>query len=889
MSRPEWRSPAQGSGEHDPPHGTVMGSTRSRTCPGDPQAAVGAVGRAALEARDFEDLAARAVDVVCECFDIPIGTLSRWTGLRRLRFVRVHGPYEGVTAGEERELPPDYDPEDPLEEPVSVEDWRHERRLTQPEATRSAGIVSSMTVPIIVWGSPWGLLTMHDTCPRRWSDTEVEVLRSVADILAAAVERDRGERMQATAAGFALFALESGDLAAMAERAVQLAMDTLGVRVSMVARRLGPGCLRMICIRGHPALRDGEEVQIPSGLEPDIWDEPLRVDDWGVEPLLFRSDVICPTGVLSTLSVPLPLRGRPWGSVSVHDVHPRRWQQSEVDFLSSLATVLAIALERDIGEAAQARVAELGCFALESSDTRATMSRAVELVMQVLEAPIGIVTQGLGRGRLRRVCVRGDVEFVEGEEDVAVPGLDPNPTGVPVLVGDWSTETRFPQPDAVRRTGIRSSLTAFMHVQETSWGRLSVHDTRPRHWLDTQADFLQSVANVLATVMERDQMEAQLRQATQQLQRVLMPATPPAVPGVEIAARYVPTSGLDVGGDWYDVLDLPYGGVALVMGDVEGHDSGAAAVAGQLRPVLRTLVGEGYPPAEVLSRVNALVEAKSDRLVTCCYVELHPRARTVTCISAGHPAPLVLTREGGVHEIPVRPGMLLGVDPGQSYRERTCVLPAGACLLLVTDGLLDDQVGAMYPDSKAVAATVRACLGQPLEVLADRLTVRPPGAPALRDDAAILLARLVSVAPLPRRHASRVFGPHPAACPAARAFVRDLLAAWGLGTLCADAELAVSEVVTNALLHTTSSLRLIARRTSRTGVWIGVHDTSDRPIRPIRADPDSPGGRGLRIVEMTARAWGVIPSTRHGGKTVWFELAAEDDESGHGTSLSVDR
>jgi serine phosphatase RsbU (regulator of sigma subunit) len=143
-----------------------------------------------------------------------------------------------------------------------------------------------------------------------------------------------------------------------------------------------------------------------------------------------------------------------------------------------------------------------------------------------------------------------------------------------------------------------------------------------------------------------------------------------------------------VGGDWYDVLDLPHGGLALVMGDVEGHDSAAAAIMGQVRTVLSTYVAEGYPPAEILSRTSDFVASHTERLVSCCYVELHPNNAPSPASAPDTPAPWFSTPTTAPESCPST-RLPLGVLPNPAYLEHTEVLLPGACLALVTDGLFD--------------------------------------------------------------------------------------------------------------------------------------------------------------------------------------------------------
>jgi len=411
------------------------------------------------------------------------------------------------------------------------------------------------------------------------------------------------------------------------------------------------------------------------------------------------------------------------------------------------------------------------------------------------------------------------------------------------------------------------------------WARLGVLDTESRPYTQTDVDVVQSIAHALAAAVERDEIEAARMRLTEDLQRALLPTRLPAVPGLATAARYSPAGGGHVGGDWYDILELPHGTVGLAVGDVEGHDSLAAAVMGQVRTVLRLYVGEGHTPAEVMARVNRFVAEQTDRLVTCMYSELNPSQHSLISVSAGHRPPLVLDAVGRRHRLRVVPGLPLGFDPDTRYGETTTILPASATILMVTDGLVDDMPGAIHPSWPRFVALARSLTDVTVDALADRLIDRPDAARGQRDDAALLVVRLGAGTARPgvslsddEEPARRVLKPDPESAPAARRFVRDILTQWRLPELVDSATLAVSELVTNTITHTTSAVELTLRRTGPTRVWIGVFDDSDRAIH--RQDPasDQISGRGLAIVEAIADCWGITPATRRTGKTVWLEL-----------------
>jgi anti-sigma regulatory factor (Ser/Thr protein kinase) len=155
----------------------------------------------------------------------------------------------------------------------------------------------------------------------------------------------------------------------------------------------------------------------------------------------------------------------------------------------------------------------------------------------------------------------------------------------------------------------------------------------------------------------------------------------------------------------------------------------------------------------------------------------------------------------------------------------------------------------------------------------DRHGVAPP-----RDDAALLVVRVArrqdgpGVVGAVGRQARRAFRPTPESVPASRRFARDILGGWNRTELADRALLAVSELMTNAVIHTASPILLTLRLTPDATLWVGVQDESDRFVAPRRAAEDDISGRGLAIVEMLSDRWGVEIAPGRSGKTVWFEL-----------------
>jgi len=394
------------------------------------------------------------------------------------------------------------------------------------------------------------------------------------------------------------------------------------------------------------------------------------------------------------------------------------------------------------------------------------------------------------------------------------------------------------------------------------------------------ADLLRTLAAQCVEAVDRARLYEQQREIATVLQRTLLPSVLPAVPGAQVAARYQPGGhGVDVGGDWYDVIPLSAERTGLVIGDVEGHSAEAAAVMGQVRNALRAYAVEGSTPAIVMERLNRLlVRLAITRLVTCCYLEFAHREGTATVVLAGHPPPLVLHPAGHADYVPARSNIVLGVDDTATFDETTVLLDPGACLLLYTDGLVE-TVSRDLPEG---LAALRQWAGgwdpdDDAESLVELLGRRATEGLPVADDVAVLALRYLPVERRPPsrlRAVRRVLPLHPASASAARRFVTDVLQQWGHPHLVHPVTLMTSELVTNSVLHTSGELEL-GLYLDLDRLRVEVVDRSDRLPALQAPDDDAPGGRGLLIIEALSRSWGV--DGRGDGKAVWFEVALGTD------------
>ncbi|UXY31993.1 SpoIIE family protein phosphatase [Streptomyces sp. HUAS TT20] len=360
------------------------------------------------------------------------------------------------------------------------------------------------------------------------------------------------------------------------------------------------------------------------------------------------------------------------------------------------------------------------------------------------------------------------------------------------------------------------------------------------------------------------------------LQRSLLPQHLPEQSAVDVAYRYLPAdSRVGVGGDWFDLIPLSGARVGLTVGDVVGHGVHAAATMGRLRATVRTLALLDLDPAELLTRLDGLVaqdeephgnDGLSDEAlgVTCLYAIYNPVNGRCTWASAGHPPPIVADASGSVALSSLMPGPPLGLG-GLPYENVDLNLSSGSLVAFFTDGVVEDRRTDIDSgiDRLAQVLTWRRC---PLEELCDRaLSALPPGPQV--DDATLLLIRTRR---LEADHVADLeLPPDPAMVAHARALTERQLETWGLSDLSFNAELVVSELVTNGMRYATGPvmLRLIKDRC----LLCEVSDNAHTAPHLRRARRDDEGGRGLFLVAQLSQRWG----TRYtaSGKTIWAELA----------------
>jgi serine phosphatase RsbU (regulator of sigma subunit) len=304
---------------------------------------------------------------------------------------------------------------------------------------------------------------------------------------------------------------------------------------------------------------------------------------------------------------------------------------------------------------------------------------------------------------------------------------------------------RGPQRPWIERYGIRSYVAVRLGSPGRPLGVLFVNYTlRRRRFSRPELAFLETLTSYLSVTIERARLVSVLREAVTSLQAAVLPASFPSVPGLDAAALYRSASEVaQVGGDFYDLFALEGGRVAAVIGDVCGKGVAAARHTVRLRYELRTLLEEDRPPGRVLAAFNRRVQEEfvTDEYATLLLLVLDPATGAVSWSSAGHPPPLLT---GATPRALAFAGSLpVGLFPDASYQTARFTLPAGRCVVLYTDGVVEARnLERQEFATEGLEAAVPAVAASAAAVAEDVLKqVLSHSGGHLDDDAAVLVLR----------------------------------------------------------------------------------------------------------------------------------------------------
>ncbi|WP_172381421.1 SpoIIE family protein phosphatase [Streptomyces sp. MNP-20] len=518
-------------------------------------------------------------------------------------------------------------------------------------------------------------------------------------------------------------------------------------------------------------------------------------------------------------------------------------------------------------------------------------ARTVADVIDVLKDRHGLANLGASNivmglvesGRIRLVAEGPSGSYVPGTRVTRVDEPYPMSETVRTLAprfiespADFASSYPILWPH-IEHLGITAAAYLPLIAQARPIGALGLLYQDRTGFTDEERNVIVALGSSIAQSLQRAMFYEQEKDLAQGLQQAMLPRTIPGVPGADIAVRYRSAAlGRDVGGDWYDVIPLPGGRVGAVIGDVQGHDTHAAAVMGQLRIVLRAYAAEGHTPATVVARASGFLhELDTDRFATCLYAEADLSTGVVQLVRAGHIDPLLQLTDGTCRRVPVEGGLPLGLSAefGRlDYPVTTLELDPGQTLLLYTDGLVEEP-GADLDDGTRALAELVSTGPRDLERLADLLCGSVDDGRGDDDTALLLLRRVAVDAPRSGGRLQQHVAPgDPDGLAEARHMIRAAVRAWGARGRADEIELAADELITNALMHTDGpavvTLRVVSGADRR--LRVDVEDSSSALPRLREASDDGVSGRGLLLVDRLADVWGV--DSRGSGKCVWCEF-----------------
>jgi GAF domain-containing protein/anti-sigma regulatory factor (Ser/Thr protein kinase) len=433
-----------------------------------------------------------------------------------------------------------------------------------------------------------------------------------------------------------------------------------------------------------------------------------------------------------------------------------------------LDDLLAVLLDRT----AQMLSTDTAVILLASEDGQMLMARAAKGLEEEVERGF---TLPIGRGFAGRVAnERRPVVLSEVTPDVVVNPL-------------------------MFEKGVRSLLGVPMIVERRLIGVLHVGTLTPREFGESDIQLLQAVADRVALAIEHDRLFEQHRVA-QMLQRSLLPTELPQPPGLSFAARYLPAAAKRlVGGDWYDVIEMPDGRVGVAIGDVVGHGVEAATLMGALRNALQAYALQGLSPAEIaplLSRFAAVGDRS--QMATYLYGVVDAARSCFRFVNGSHPSPVLVQPDGSAAVIESTLLPPLGAPVMARVEETRVRLEPGTTLVLYTDGLVERRGERLAARQEELREAAAAASIEP-ELLVESLINRMLGDESPADDVAILTMQRAATA-------DEALNLTVAARPEELAAVRRLLRGWladaGADHRAIDAVLLASgEACTNAIEH----------------------------------------------------------------------------------------
>ena len=468
-------------------------------------------------------------------------------------------------------------------------------------------------------------------------------------------------------------------------------------------------------------------------------------------------------GSHTIVALPLTIRRHTIGAIVLSFSKHHEFDSAELEFLDILADTCAQALDRiaaqQVAAMQSAKLAFLADAATElasSLDYEATLSRVAQMAVPTFAdwCAIDVVEDS----RLHRLAVAHvDPAKVQLAHELAerYPD-DPNApngawhvmrTGASELIADITDDMLVAGAideehlQIARDLHLRSALTVPLVAHGRVLGVITwvAAESERRYNVDDLA-LAEDLAKRAAVSLDNAELHSQTFAAAAQLQQAVLPADMPVLPGWDIAHYYSPSGRTEVGGDFYDVIPLEHGRVAMFVGDVMGRGVSAAAAMAQMRAAVRAYAALDPTPEVVLARLDQMfARYPTEQLVTLIYLVADPARDELVVANAGHPPPILLRVDLATQQLPLADGAPLGVAP-QERHQTSVPFRAGDTVIAFTDGLIERRDEDITDGQERLLHAVPSLAGGDLAVaLAD--TVDQGRDPSRDDDVAVLAAR----------------------------------------------------------------------------------------------------------------------------------------------------
>jgi PAS domain-containing protein len=399
-----------------------------------------------------------------------------------------------------------------------------------------------------------------------------------------------------------------------------------------------------------------------------------------------------------------------------------------------------------VGAAALYHLTHLATVLAEAVGVQDVAELAADQIVPAF-GPKAMALSMVDEGRLRTIGYRGySPELVARFETAPLHSETPAArvvaTGVAGFFPTFADLERA-YPPAVHQDGMASWAFLPLIVSGRPVGSLVLAYDLPHPFPPAERAMLTSLAGLIAQALDRARLYDAEHTLAHALQTGLLPHSLPEVPGLRVTARYQPADhGIDIGGDFYDLIRVTPNTAVAAIGDVQGHNTIAAALMGQVRTTVHGHATVGASPDEILARTNRLLtDLDTDLFASCLIAHLDLTHHRALVANAGHPPALLRHPDGRTDTLHLPPDLLLGIDADARYASTEIALPPGAVLALYTDGLVESPGTDIDDAINALADHLAAADPGNLDAIADGILHQAEQSAPRNDDIALLLIR----------------------------------------------------------------------------------------------------------------------------------------------------